>query len=161
MLPCIFECVCVRMHVWALAEVCVVVAGSIEREDGSSGLWAVSCGCSARPQTADKYQASPPLNGPLTLPSFQISSLFHFLSFLPSYFSSVRNFPLFLPSTRGSPWQYSGAGDRKWVSGSAEATGSDWLRSGCNLTPVTPTELQQHTPDKITNYRFSAWDQFN
>lgn len=61
------------------------------------------------------------------------SSLFSFLLF--SYF------PSFLPSTRGSPWQCAGAGDRKWVSGSAQATGSGWLRCGCNLSPIAPTEL--------------------
>uniref|UniRef100_A0A3Q3FY09 Uncharacterized protein n=1 Tax=Labrus bergylta TaxID=56723 RepID=A0A3Q3FY09_9LABR len=73
----------------------------------------------------------------------------HFLSplaftFFPlhSDFSSLLIFGLFFPSTRGSPWQCAGAGNRKWVSGSAQATGSSWLRSGCNLTP----RAAQHTP---------------
>lgn len=59
-------CACL---VLALTEVCVVaVAGNIEREARRSRLGAVSrC---ARPQTADKFQASPPLSGPLTLNSF-------------------------------------------------------------------------------------------
>lgn len=73
---CIFECV--RMHVWALANVCVVVAGSIEREAGSSRLWAVSCDCCARPQTAGKNQAFPPLWHPHS-PLFSSYSRFHFL----------------------------------------------------------------------------------
>lgn len=151
---------CARMHVWALAEVCVVVAGSIEREAESFRLWAVCCGCCARPQTADKYQATPPSSGPTRSPPLSNPSRFHFLCFhtliSPPLLFSVFSFP----STRGSPWQCARAGDRKWVSGSAQATGSGWLRSGCNLTPLTP-RAAQHTPARFANYRVPVWDHFN
>lgn len=77
-----------------------------------------------------------------SLSTVSSSSCFHFF-FFPFY--PLISPPLLLSlfsSTRGSPWQCAGAGDRKWVSGSAQATGSGsgWLRSRCNLSPITPTE---------------------
>lgn len=69
------------------------------------------------------------------------STHFHFLYFSPLVSPPLLLSPLFFSSTRGSSWQCAGAVDRKWVSGSAQATGSGWLCSGCNLSPITPTEL--------------------
>lgn len=76
-----------------------------------------------------------------SLSTVSSSSRFHFPSFLPSEFSSSLSFPSFLSLHQRLSLAVAGAGDRKWVSGSAQATGSGWLRSGCNLSPITPTEL--------------------
>lgn len=79
---------------------------------------------------------------PFALSSVSSSSRFQFsFHFTLGFLLLSFTFPLFFASTRGSPWQCAGAGDRKWVSGSAQATGSGWLRSGCNLSPITPAEL--------------------
>lgn len=143
MLPCIFECV--RRHVWALAEVCVVVAGRavLSGKPGASRLRAVSCGCCCQASNSWQIPGFPSsLRPPPPLCPVSSSSRFHFLSFSPADFPLLSLLsPLFFPSTRGSSWQCAGAGDRKWVSGSAQATGSGWLHSGCNLSPISPPEL--------------------
>lgn len=123
-------------HGRALAEVCVVaVAGSFEGELRSSGLGCV--GCRSRPQTAQKFQAFPASLWPLRFQQL----LFFFFPFLFPFFSlwflALSCFPFF-SSTRGSPWQGAGEGERKWVSGSTPATGSGWLLSLCNWSPASP-----------------------
>lgn len=91
------------MHIWvsahaclSLAEVSVVVAGSIEREAGSSWLGAVSCGCCASSQTAEKYQASCP---PRTLQSFCLFLLsLYSISFFFLPLSNFSTYHHFFPS---------------------------------------------------------------
>lgn len=62
---------------------------------------------------------------------------------LPPPLARVQSSLTFPPSSssRGSPWQAAGAAGRKWVSGSLAAAGSGRLRSGCNLSPVVPSEI--------------------
>lgn len=124
------------MHIWAhgrvLADVCVAaVAGSFEGELRSSDPGCV--GCFSKPRTTKKFQAFPPLSGPHTFNSFFSFPLFS-LRFL-----ALSCFPFF-SSSRGSPWQGAGAEERKWVSGSAPATGSGWLLSPWNASPVPSAE---------------------
>lgn len=121
-------------HGRALAEVCVAaVAGSFEGELRSSGPGCV--GCCSRPQTAKKFQAFPASLWPLY---FQQLLFFSFPLF-SLWFLALSCFPFF-SSTRGSPWQGAGEGERKWVSGSAPATGSGWLLSLWNWSPAPPAE---------------------
>lgn len=83
----------------------------------------------------------PPLPlAPLTLFIYQFSH-FHFLTIFKLKMLSSYAPPPFFPSTSGSPWLCAQEGDRKWVSGSAQATGSGWLHTSCNLSPVILIEL--------------------
>lgn len=88
-----------------------------------------------RPQTAKKFQAFPASLWPLY---FQQLLFFSFPLF-SLWFLALSCFPFF-SSTKGSPWQGAGEGERKWVSGSAPATGPGWLLSLWNWSPARSAE---------------------
>lgn len=151
--PCIFE----GVHVLALAEVCVVVAGSTEREAGAPGAELLAAAVPGLKQLTNSRR---PLVSPRPPNSFQFLVFLAFFTFtllwLVPFFCTL---PLFLLSTRGSPWQC--AGDRKWVSGSAQAAGSRlrlaalWVK----LESLFFHRGAQHTPD--INSRIPARGKYN
>lgn len=120
-------------HGRAQAEVCVAVAGRFEGDWGSSGLGCV--GCCSKPQTAQTFQAPPASLWPL---SFQ-PLLFFSPFFLPPIsrpllFSLL---PLHQRRSLAGRWRRR---EKKWVSGSAPATGSGWWLSLWNWSPAAPAE---------------------
>lgn len=124
-------------HGRALAEVCVVaVAGSFE--GGIKKLRAGMCWLPFQTSNSSKIPGFPRLS---LAPALSTASFLFFFPFLFPFFSlwflALSCFPFF-SSTRGSPWQGAGEGERKWVSGSTPATGSGWLLSLCNWSPASP-----------------------
>lgn len=113
------------MHDLVLAEVCVVLAGSIEREAGSFGLWAESWEPLAHAAVPGLKQLTNSRRSSSLRPPFPFAVLFLLLAFtFPAFvlfhlqisFFFLSTFFLFFLSSRGSLWQSRRRKVGQWVS---------------------------------------------